>query len=288
MEINFGGHRLNLLKDLTIVTVTKDNLKGMKLTKSSIEPILGKITWLIQDSNSTDGTRQYLNKIRDKRVVKHHESDSGIFHGMNKALNHVETKYVMFLNAGDQLSSQQALERCLNDLNISSKKWVVAGAMIADSNGNEYGYWETPKFPRYLRGLGVQSWCHQSTIYSTKFLKKNARFDEESLISDWSTALLLESIEPPLIRVEPIVKFLVGGVSSNIPRPIWVQMHSRGRDIAGLILTRKKYLKWILDNGTYWVAHRKKGSRFVNKVLRIFFEKRIDEFFDKPMKKNKS
>jgi putative colanic acid biosynthesis glycosyltransferase len=270
---------MSVLSDLTVVTVTKDNLIGLKKTHASLRPVLGKCTWIVQDGNSADGTIRFLKSLRVNKSQFYSEPDSGIFHAMNTALIHVNTKYVWFLNAGDELLSIQSLEESLNLLDKSKKSWLVAGAILSDPKGQRIGYWETPTFPQSWRALGIQSWCHQATIYKTKFLFKGGGYDASSIIADWSTALILERLEKPLVQVEPIAVFLTGGLSSSIDQKLWIHLHHQGREIAGLTLTRRPILLAILNHGTFWISQGKFGSSTIRKLLEKMFSRKITSYF---------
>jgi glycosyltransferase involved in cell wall biosynthesis len=268
-----------VLKDLTVITVTKNNLVGLKNTYSSLKPLLGTCTWIVKDGNSSDGTISFLKSLKIKKSHFLSDSDSGIFHAMNIALENVNTKYVWYLNAGDELLSIHSLEKTLNLLEKSKNSWLVAGAILSDSNGQHFGYWQTPTFPQSWRALGIQSWCHQATIYKTKFLLKGGGFNPSSIIADWSTALVLERLEAPLIHVEPFAVFLTGGISSNIDRKLWIQLHHQGRESAGLTLTRRPVLLAFLNHGTFWIVQGKFGSALIRKTLEKIFNQKIVSYF---------
>ncbi len=270
---------MSVLADLTVVTVSKNNLIGLKKTHASLRPVLGKCTWIVQDGNSSDGTKKFLKSLEINNVQFFSEPDSGIFHAMNTALENVKTKYVWFLNAGDELLSLDSLEKSLIALEKSRKSWLVAGAILSDSRGQRFGYWQTPTFPQIWRALGIQSWCHQATVYKTKFLSKGGGYDPSSIIADWSTSLKLERLENPLVRVEPIAVFLTGGLSSSIDRKLWIHLHHQGREIAGLTLTRRSTLLAFLNHGTYWISQGKFGSSTIRKLLEKIFRQRITSYF---------
>lgn len=270
---------MGILEDLTIVTVSKNNINGFKNTFESLRPVLEECKWIVRDASSTDGTKEFLSTIEIENAFLVSEKDEGIFDAMNRALEIVETKYVWFLNAGDKLLGAAQLETVLSGLNQSKNHWVVAGAILSDAEGNQFGYWQTPTFPQNWRALGIQSWCHQSTIYDAKFLKDGGAFDKLSIIADWSTALILEKLEKPLIAIQPIAIFLTGGLSSNIERKKWIELHVRGREISGLVLTRRPILLAVINFGTYWISQGKFGSKLLLKFLEKVLSQRIKLFF---------
>jgi putative colanic acid biosynthesis glycosyltransferase len=262
---------MNRLHRLTIVTVTKNNLAGLMSTHESLKGIEFPFDWVIKDGGSSDGTPQYVENFCNP--TKYLDiPDFGIFDGMNIALRYVETDFVQFLNAGDRLVSGFELERTLKALIESEKNWLVAGALISVS-GRPVDYWQTPTFPYLWRVLGLQSWCHQSTIYRSDFLAMNGAYDVENIIADWSTALALERIESPLVRVEPLSIFELGGVSGSLSRSNWIRLHTKGRSTANLLFRNSRFLdKYFISYPAYLMLKKPYLKRFLlpifNKILK--------------------
>lgn len=256
------------MNDLTIVTVTKNNLAGLRETAASLAGISG-FQWLIKDGGSTDGSLEFLNSLEvEHQVIP--LADSGIFDAMNIALALVERKYVLFLNAGDRLASSSELAECLFALANSQAKWICAGAMIS-SNSTPIGYWETPTFPAFWRWIGIQSWCHQATIYQTDFLRQSDGFDSNNILADWSTALTLELREKPLIRVAPLSIFELGGVSGSIKFRKWIGLHTTGRKSAHcLFMNSYIFDLFLISIPSYMAVTKPYTKRFVVPLIRSY------------------
>jgi putative colanic acid biosynthesis glycosyltransferase len=256
------------MNKITIVTVTKNNLKGLINTYSSLISNSISFDWIIKDGGSTDGTLEYLTNIQYTHTILKGK-DSGIFDAMNLALNSVVTEYVIFLNAGDRLVNKIELKECLKVLIETKKKWLVAGA-ITSRDSKLQDYWTTPTFPYYLRWLGIQSWCHQATLYRTDFLKKHGAFDALNIIADWSTALILESVEKPEVRVQPLAIFELGGISGSLSRESWIRLHTDGRNRAGVLYRNSKILdRYCVSFPAYYATRRNALRIIVPRVLKI-------------------
>ena len=99
---------------LTIVTVTKNDCKNFQKTLLSIKKIKSdSIQYIVVDGNSIDKTLSVLE--RNKDIVDDYisEKDCGIYDAMNKGLDMASGRYVMFLNAGDELKD---INRILSDI----------------------------------------------------------------------------------------------------------------------------------------------------------------------------
>jgi glycosyltransferase involved in cell wall biosynthesis len=209
---------------LTIVTVTKDNYSDLCSTIQSMSQagFLGQ--HLVMDaSNSLMNQRGLPKHEWDLEVIA--SNDRGPFDGMNRSLGLVTGKYVLFLNAGDRLMPHLDLDFLIWKLEDNENcRWLVARSMSVQ--GSEWvGAWPHPSFSKLWRSLGVQSWNHQSTIYETTFLVENGGFVGSQITADWSTALNLEGLSPPLLHGGYIALFDISGVSSRLDGLAWVTDH---------------------------------------------------------------
>lgn len=92
------------MKKLTIVTINKNNLNGLKETASSvIKQRNTDFEWIVVDGMSIDGSIEYIKSISSFIDLYIIENDSGIYHAMNKGVNLSSGKYLLFLNSGDVL-----------------------------------------------------------------------------------------------------------------------------------------------------------------------------------------
>ena len=237
-----------VLKELTIIVVTKNNVNGLERTLESLITI-PHCQIIVQDSESNDNSRLVAESfcLKNPRLRYFSESDFGIFDGMNRGIAKTQTKYVWFINAGDLLLSNSSAVRAVNRIHDEGADWLVGGSLLADVNYNVFGYWQTPTFPKPWRRLGIQSWCQQSTLYSTEFLRANGSFDKKSLIADWSTALSLEIQSKPILMVEPISIFLTGGISSRIEMFDWIKLHTLGRQNANVLYLNNLYFDYCIS-----------------------------------------
>jgi putative colanic acid biosynthesis glycosyltransferase len=98
---------------LSIVTITYNDLSGLKRTISSIDACLdsyakpGLFEHVVIDGNSSDGTRDFLHQIAGCRKTAFRfvsEPDRGIYDAMNKGVQLSWGAFVVFLNAGDQIA----------------------------------------------------------------------------------------------------------------------------------------------------------------------------------------
>lgn len=101
---------------VSIITVCKDIVSEIGDTCNSIiEQTFADFEWVVVDGASTDGTLDILKKYSGAIATLISEPDRGIYHAMNKGIAVARGKYLLFLNGGDYLASQTALENFFSE-----------------------------------------------------------------------------------------------------------------------------------------------------------------------------
>lgn len=108
---------------ITIATVTYNAEKVLDRTLQSVErQKYPRIEHLIVDGCSTDSTLSHVRQYVERNTVPQHnirilcEKDSGLYDAMNKCINLAEGAYIVFLNAGDKLHSDDTIERLVESI----------------------------------------------------------------------------------------------------------------------------------------------------------------------------
>ena len=246
---------------LSIVTVTLNNLSGLKDTLASIPIGHPSIEWILIDGSSSDGTVEFVQHLEKKPEVFISEPDKGIFHAMNKGLKYVSGEIVIFLNSGDFFIDSTVPSRIIDSYAKNSWVWAVGGAVTVDKNKNQLWVWPKLK-PKSLKlRLAVNSYCHQATAYETTSLKTFGGFFEDSLYSDWSTSLQFLKIQPPYIDNEFWTCFLVGGVSSQMNIDFWFNEVLKLRRRVDALILKNKVIDYVLQRLVYQYLLSKRGRK---------------------------
>lgn len=97
---------------LSIVTVCLNRASDIAQTCESVAGQTWRgFEWIVVDGASTDGTLKILETYRQHCTALISEPDRGIYNAMNKGLALAKGEYVLFLNGGDRLSSNDILEK---------------------------------------------------------------------------------------------------------------------------------------------------------------------------------
>lgn len=102
--------------------------------QSILDQDYGNFEIIIKDGGSTDGSVQRLfgegteRKIpADSRIRFFQEPDSGIYDGMNQAVQKVQGQYVLFLNCGDRFFNRSVLSDVASFIEKQESTEVVRG-----------------------------------------------------------------------------------------------------------------------------------------------------------------
>ena len=87
----------------SIITVVLNAREDLANTIQSLkEQSFKKFEYIVIDGNSTDGSKELIERNKDFISKYLIENDNGIYDAMNKGLKISKGKYVGFINAGDK------------------------------------------------------------------------------------------------------------------------------------------------------------------------------------------
>jgi putative colanic acid biosynthesis glycosyltransferase len=201
---------------LAIVTITRNDLAGLRRTLASVEAQTTPADehWII-DGASTDGSREYLISL-PPHAHRHFvsEPDTGIYDAMNKGVARATTNYVWFLNSGDTCADAGVLADLTDVLRAKPHLCALYGKVWRK---NHHGFRSTGG-PVTARAFRVQMpVCHQALIYRRDYLLAHPYPTDYRLISDWIvTRQLFESDAPVAYLDRHLAVFDLTGVSSRL------------------------------------------------------------------------
>ena len=150
---------------ISIITVVFNGEHHIGRTIESVtSQTYEQVEYIIIDGKSTDHTLEVIGRYEG---VDHllSEADNGLYDAMNKALKLATGDYVWFLNSGDQVYSNDTLDRMVAGL-TGLPDIIYGGTMIIDEQQNEIGDRrlkppEKLSWKSFRQGMVV---CHQSLI----------------------------------------------------------------------------------------------------------------------------
>jgi glycosyltransferase involved in cell wall biosynthesis len=203
---------------LSIVTITYNDLNGLRYTLDSFGGLPASVEYLIVDGNSNDGTKEFLSTLPEA-INWSSEPDKGLYDAMNKGLARANGDYIIFMNSGDGFYTKETLNNCIQLLNENKPDVLFGETMYRDENNHELGIRSevtTRKLPKALHWKNLINGmlvCHQSYIVK-RSLAGNYLTDNLSADIDWMIETLKKSTH--ILPANMIIaNYLVGGVSTQ-------------------------------------------------------------------------
>lgn len=219
----------------SIITCTYNAAEVLQRTLDSVmSQTWGQIEHIIVDGASKDSTmamaeayrRRSAEEETEHDIIIKSEPDRGLYDAMNKGLQLATGDYVVFLNAGDVLPTDETLENISNDVNERSDGRLPAvlygDTNIVDNNGELLR-------PRRLAPPDNLSWrsfrhgmlvCHQAFYVRTDIAKAepyNLKYRFSADV-DWCIRVMKRAEKEglPLLRLpEVVVNYLDGGMTNK-------------------------------------------------------------------------
>jgi glycosyltransferase involved in cell wall biosynthesis len=200
---------------ISIITVVYN---GETLIERTIQSVLNQsysnIEYIIIDGASTDSTMNIIKKYQSKIALLHSGKDRGIYDAMNRGLKDATGDYVLFLNAGDLLFSEDTLEKVF--ASGSDADVYYGNTAVIDEQGNILG-------DRRLsppENLDWKSLRYGMCVSHQSFIPKRLLCDFYNL--DYSISADIDWVIQALKQAEKIEnthqyisKFLAGGTSNT-------------------------------------------------------------------------
>lgn len=200
---------------ISIITINYNNKSGLEKT---IESVLcqtyDNIEYLVIDGNSTDGSKEVIEKHKHRISYWVSEPDSGIYNAMNKGGTKATGDYLLFLNSGDVLYNRNVIEYMVHQVGNED---IVMGYVYSESSKKIC--YDDVKFPvtflDFYRGNPIP---HPSSLIKQD-LYKSLLYDENlRIVSDWKFFLQAFIFRNCTYKMIPYVvtSFEDGGVSSDL------------------------------------------------------------------------
>ena len=206
----------NVNSQVSIVTVCKDDAKGLSKTlKSILAQDFQFWTCKIILGHSIDGSEMIAQEYSalDQRFSWKFESESGIFNAMNDGVFSTDSNYLIFLNSSDVFYDKYSLKVLFEAINESEYSIVVGGFLVRGES--------QPRFRLTKEVIGPSKFAfatkwgnHQSIIFRRSQTPK--KYEDQYKISSDFMYILKCLINDKGLRIPTIVAEIEpGGLSDT-------------------------------------------------------------------------
>ena len=260
---------------ISVITVCFNEIERIESTiLSVVEQTYENIEFIVVDGNSNDGTRDILNKYKDKIDTYISEADDGIYDAMNKGVKYSTGDFLYFLNGGDKLFSPETICSIFSDLNLIEKVDVIYGnRYLMKKDGNLY-YQTQPNSIDSIFLLINGTIYHQAAFISKNAFNKLGGYNlDYKIASDYDLFVRLKTkLNANFIYVNKTVcVFFSDGISYN---PDYFKLNQAERNkikdenFSWILVQLARYRNYLLKSKYIPFIHLL--NAFASRLYRIF------------------
>jgi glycosyltransferase involved in cell wall biosynthesis len=198
---------------VSIITINRNNLSGLKATRESIISQTYKDwEWIVVDGGSTEGDRDFLEQHANEMAWWCSEPDSGVYNAQNKGIAHAMGEWMIFMNSGDIFHDKNVLESVFaqeHSADILYGDWIRV---------YEDGREEKMSAPERLslHYIYQKNICHQAIFVKSAILVASPYDESYKVLADWAKwiELMLKKYTFEYLSLT-VCDFSVGGISSG-------------------------------------------------------------------------
>lgn len=221
----------------TIVTVTRNDLSGLKRTFASLgSQTCRDVQHIVIDGASTDGSPSWASANQVFPITEVlSEPDEGIYDAMNKGLARARGEVVAFLNSGDCFADPDVLHFAATSYRAERWEWALGMSQMVDDDF----------VPVRVRSRASYSWrratfwhydiSQQAVFIQTRIARQLGGFDRRFVIAgDFNLMTRLGRQYSPKQLPRTVALTLAGGVSDrSVKLGLWEQ-HTVRTEALGL------------------------------------------------------
>lgn len=231
---------------ITIVTVTYNDCENLIRTIESVRSQKNNnFEYIIIDGGSNDDTLNVIEENND--IINYYvsEKDNGTYDAMNKGIEKCSGKYIMFLNSGDLLHSNNTIDNITKWLEKYKEVDIAYGDVVLRYNDKDRLKIHPSKITR--RYLNINNICHQAMIFNKNLLDESRGFNlKEKIFADYELLIKSFNRNKKIYKINEIIAvYDMNGFSSRNNK--LDTLKSRYRIVARHGNIKKKAI-FIVDN----------------------------------------
>lgn len=258
---------------LSIITINLNNKIGLQKTiESVICQNFKDYEFLVIDGDSTDGSKDLIEKYKGQITNFISESDTGVYHAMNKGILKAQGKYLLFLNSGDFLVDDNVLSEALN---VDHDSDILCGRCNVSKNGKVI-WTSNPPEKISFGTLYKEGLAHQSTFIKKQLFDQLGLYREDfkynSDIDFWFKTIIINNVSTEKLNLI-ISDYNLDGISSKENQTEQYKNEMR------IILSQSNFSKFIPDYES-WNNERKsmelyfwaQNNKIINSIINFLYD----------------
>lgn len=167
---------------ISVVTICYNAVDTLERTMISVlNQTYKNLEYIVIDGGSTDGCLSVIEHYSDRLAYWVSEKDSGIYNAMNKGVQKATGDFCLFMNAGDYMANDCAIEWAVPLLQEAA---ICVGGAVYTKAGRVENWVYAPQNPTF-RHFYTSSICHQSAFIPRMMLLEYPYDESLRMVSDW-------------------------------------------------------------------------------------------------------
>ena len=143
---------------ISIITITFNNLSGLKKTVESVETLShAEYEHIVIDGGSSDETKAFLSNYNGHSITWVSEPDNGIYDAMNKGIKRSTGSWIIFMNAGDIFVNRTLFSK----IDLTGEFDIIYGNSYISYSGGFRRLSKPSRIEKIWKGM---SFTHQAVI----------------------------------------------------------------------------------------------------------------------------
>lgn len=173
---------------ISVITVCYNCIDTIERTLQNVlKQTYPELEYIVIDGQSTDGTREVIERYADRLAYWVSEPDGGIYDAMNKGIDKATGEWVIFRNAGDYFFSPTTLADVFAWYEDKGEALIVGGMRCFSSEGYRDAYYQ-PQSDQVWQQAHLP---HPATFIRTKVQKAHPYATAYRIASDYRLFLQL-------------------------------------------------------------------------------------------------
>jgi glycosyltransferase involved in cell wall biosynthesis len=223
---------------ISIITVVKDDLLGLRQTAKSItHQSCNPTEWIILDGESGPEMTKFLESLSKFSYVQVSTAPpKGIYNAMNRATLAASGEWLWFINAGDVLLNEEVVEILRTNIPSSSNIGIIATPVIQTTPSGFFYSFTKPDLQRNAENFEA-NFHHQGCLIKRDEFIQSGGYDERlKLAADGKLLDLIANRSQVMILDIPLVVFQLGGRS-------WKELRKTLEEIDTYRISRQSHFR---------------------------------------------
>jgi putative colanic acid biosynthesis glycosyltransferase len=203
---------------VSVITVSYNTAASLESTILSVLNQSAAVEYILIDGGSTDGTKEILDRYRDRLAYCVSEPDQGVYDAMNKGIAQATGEWLFFIGADDQLINDQLVNQMWDYLAANRIDWhnvdLIFGDICYLAGKNLVRRYNS----RFDASLYLKNRLHhQGAFYRRKYLQGWSYDSSFRAFADYELNLKMYLAQARSVKIPMVVaNCQVGGLSGRV------------------------------------------------------------------------